>query len=72
MFPFSYELWKKKKKKKKNSRLPITGIFKENQYFDNSSLSAFFSTCHALKTWFELSKVKLVEMMWRETKITSC
>ena len=53
---------------KKTSRLPITGIFKENQYFDNSSLYAFFLTCHALKTWFELSKVKLIEMMWRETK----
>ena len=52
----------------KKSRLPITGIFKENQYFDNSSLYAFFLTCHALKTWFELSKVKLIEMMWRETK----
>ena len=31
----------------------------------------FFPTCHALKTWFELSRVKLYRNPLKGTKITS-
>ena len=35
-----------------------TLVFREIQYF-GLQFTAFFSICHALKTWFELSRVKL-------------
>ena len=59
--------WSGKKVKTKNllSCLEINSMFR-------TSVDGFFPTCHALITWFELSRVKLCRNeLQMETKITS-
>ena len=46
--------WSDKNVKTKN----IIGCFEIKSMFQTSE-HGFFPTCHALKTWFELSRVKL-------------
>ena len=44
--------WSEQKRKTKN----LLGCFEINSIFRTSVHGFFFPTCHALKTWFELSK----------------
>ena len=57
---------------------PVTGVFCSHLFatspgtkaWNGLQFTAFFSNFHVLKTWFELLRIKYIEIILRETKIT--
>ena len=47
----------------------VLSFFEINSTFRTSVHGFFYPTCHALTTWFELSKVKLQQMKSRRNRL---